>query len=330
MGSVIPILQCNCVPVFADVDPQTGNMTADTIAAKITPRTRAVILVHLYGRPADLAPIRQLCGQHGIALIEDCSQAHLAEYNGRLIGTIGDFGCFSFQQTKQITCGDGGITLINRPGDAERAELYVDKGWVRHGAGRQHRFLGMNYRMTELQGAVAVAQLRRVDGLIAQRRRTADALVKRLTAVPGILLPPQTPSIKSSWWKFALGWDESNGVSMDIVFALLQCEGIKGSRTYLPRPLFEEEMLRDRNTYGCSHYPYREEHAQPCRADYPGLVEFDRRWINLPWSHRLTERNVEEIAWGVQRVARALTRGTHGRDRSPTSVAPAQSQLVSR
>ena len=167
MGSVIPILACNCIPVFADVDPRTGNLTAETIASKLTQRTRAVVLVHLFGRPADLAPIRDLLDRHGIALIEDCSQAHFAEYAGKKVGTWGDLGCFSLQQSKQMTCGDGGITLVNRDDLAGRARLFVDKGWDRAGGIRAYPFLGMNYRMTELQAAVALAQLRKLPRSIA-------------------------------------------------------------------------------------------------------------------------------------------------------------------
>jgi hypothetical protein len=108
MGTVIPILMQQCIPVFADVDPVTGNLTAETIAKKITSRTRAVIVVHLFGRPAELGPIQELLRHKGIALIEDCAQAHLAEYRGKKVGTFGDLGCFSLQGSKQITCGDGG------------------------------------------------------------------------------------------------------------------------------------------------------------------------------------------------------------------------------
>ena len=158
MGTAIPILMANCIPVFADVDPITGNLTAETIARKITPRTRAVIVVHLFGRPADLGPIVDLLRPKGIALIEDCAQAHFAEYRGKKIGTFGDLGCFSLQQSKQITCGDGGLTLVNREDLIERASLFIDKGRSRK-AGRVHLFLGANYRMTELQGTVARAQL---------------------------------------------------------------------------------------------------------------------------------------------------------------------------
>ena len=171
MGTVIPILASNCLPIFADIDPVTGNLTAESIARRITPRTRAVILVHLFGRPADLSGITDLLRGRGISLIEDCCQAHDAEYQGRKVGTFGDFGCFSLQQSKQITCGDGGVTLVNRDDLAKRAALFADKGWDRERGARAHLFLGMNYRMTELQGAVALAQLRRLPRMIRRGER---------------------------------------------------------------------------------------------------------------------------------------------------------------
>jgi dTDP-4-amino-4,6-dideoxygalactose transaminase len=184
MGTVIPILMHHCIPVFADIDPVTGNLTAEAIAKKITSRTRAVIVVHLFGRPAELGPIQELLRSRGIALIEDCAQAHLAEYRGKKVGTFGDLGCFSLQGSKQITCGDGGITVINREDLVERARLFIDKGRSRK-AGRQHTFLGVNYRMTELQGTVARAQLAKCAAIIDARRTAADALTDRLRPLPG-------------------------------------------------------------------------------------------------------------------------------------------------
>ena len=124
---------------------RTGNLTADTIRAKITPRTKAVVLVHLFGLPADMPPIVKLLHEHGIALVEDCAQAHLAVSGGRKVGTFGDFGCFSLQQSKQITCGDGGVTIVNRPELAQRARLFGDKGWDRSAGTRAHVQFGLNY-----------------------------------------------------------------------------------------------------------------------------------------------------------------------------------------
>ena len=234
MGSVIPILACNCLPVFADVDPETGNLTAETIERKLTPRTRAVVLVHLFGRPADLGPICELLRDRKIALIEDCSQAHDAEYQGKKVGTFGDFGTFSFQQSKQITCGDGGITLVNRPELAERAALFADKGWDRKRGARSHLFLGMNYRMTELQGAVVLRQLERLPGLIKARRATAESLADELRSIRGVVPPPEQAGVDPSWWMFAFRIDEEKlGVSTAEFGEALAVEGVPVRRAIL-------------------------------------------------------------------------------------------------
>ena len=111
MGTVIAILACNLVPIFADVDPRTGIVTAETIEKQISPKTRAIIPVHLFGQPADMDPILALARQHDLKVIEDCAQAHLATYKGRPVGTLGDIGCFSYQQSKQMTTGDGGMVI---------------------------------------------------------------------------------------------------------------------------------------------------------------------------------------------------------------------------
>jgi dTDP-4-amino-4,6-dideoxygalactose transaminase/predicted dehydrogenase len=307
MGSVIPILACNCVPVFADVDPVTGNMTPDTIAAKITPRTRAIILVHLFGRPADIAGVAAVAAARGIALIEDCAQAHFAEYGGRKVGTFGDFGCFSLQQSKQITCGDGGLTLVNRAEYRHRAAMFVDKGWDRALGTRSHLFLGMNYRMTELQGAVARVQLQRLPELVASRRRTAEQLTRSLAGVPGLLPIVDAPDVKPAWWKFLFSADEAAlGVPLDTFADGLMVEGMRVVREYLPRPLFDYEVVRDQRTYGTSGYPLRQYgFTQPTLADFPGYREFCRRMLLMSWSHDVSDAHVTAMAAAVAKVADA-------------------------
>ncbi|MDZ4817627.1 MAG: DegT/DnrJ/EryC1/StrS family aminotransferase [Planctomycetota bacterium] len=311
MGSVVPILACNCIPVFADVDPRTGNMTAETIERAITPRTRAVILVHLFGRPAELGPIVEMLGRRGIPLIEDCAQAHMAEYDGRKVGTFGDFGCFSLQQAKHITCGDGGITLVNRPEDVHRTQIFVDKGWDRGAPARSHPIFGLNYRMTELQGAVALAQLDKLPRIMEQTRRTANELIRRLSSIEGLSLPPHDPLGVSSYWKLLLGIDEKQvGFELDAFYEHLLIEGVKLTRGYLPRPLFEEEVLRDRHTYGNSQYPFSAvNYRAPQREEYPGLDEFSRRWLIMGWNSRATLAHVSAVELAVRRGLTSLASG---------------------
>lgn len=312
MGTVIPILACNCLPIFADIDPATGNLTAATISAKVTPQTKAVIVVHLFGRPVDMAPVMALLKPLGIAVIEDCAQAHYADYHGRKVGTIGDIGCFSLQQSKQITCGDGGITVTNRDDLAERAALFSDKGWLRSKAGRagrNHYFLGMNYRMTELQGAVALAQAKRLPGFIRSRRESADELTRLLRDIPGIVLPPDPPGAVPSWWVYAFSTDETKiGVSPQAIFDALQVEGVPLFRNYLPQALFEYDVIKLQKTYGTSGFPFTAfPYAPPKIEDFPGFIEFNRRMMLIGWSHHARPENSRAIAKAVRKVVEQLS-----------------------
>jgi len=177
-GSVLPILFQNCVPVFADVD-DSYNIDPEDVAAKITPRTRAILAVHLFGNPCDVDALGEIARRHGVTVIEDCCQAHLTVTKGRLCGTLGTLGCFSFQQSKHMTCGDGGMTITDDPELGDRIERFRDKGWTRRPGARRYPFLGLNYRMTELQAAVALAQLEKVADVVARRNELGDLLTER-------------------------------------------------------------------------------------------------------------------------------------------------------
>lgn len=305
MGSIIPILWCNGIPVFADIDPLTGNITADSIEQQITGRTRAVVLVHLFGRPANVVEIRDLLKKRGIVLIEDCSQAHLARVDEQLVGTFGDFGCFSLQQAKQITCGDGGFTLVRDEAMLQRARLFVDKGWNRRSGTRAHEFLGMNYRMSEMQGAVALAQLKRLPGLIQARQSAANDLFRHLQATRGLVVPDPLPGHSPSWWIFNFCIDEDLlGISPDLFARLLQVEGVRARRNYLPRPIFEEEVLKQKITYGTSQFPYSiSDAAAPDIDAMPGLQEFMNRQMVISWSSRVQSSHVSQICDAISRVA---------------------------
>src|SRR5947208_8743061 len=176
LGTIIPILYQNAIPIFADID-NTYNMDPADVERKISPRTRAIIVVHLFGNPCDMDAIVDIAKRHGIALIEDCSQAHLAEYKGKYVGTIADIGCFSFQQSKQMTTGDGGMTITSNKSYYERMKLFADKGYARKGWGaRAYLFHALNYRMNELTGAVGLAQLKKIKGVVAKRRELGERL----------------------------------------------------------------------------------------------------------------------------------------------------------
>ncbi|MEC7725021.1 MAG: DegT/DnrJ/EryC1/StrS family aminotransferase, partial [Planctomycetota bacterium] len=189
MGALTPILYEGAVPVFADVDADTLNVTADTIAAQITKRTRAIIVTHLFGRPCDMPPIMELAARHGLPVVEDAAQAFGATLGEHAMGTIGAVAAFSLQQGKHITTGEGGIVCTDDDDLARQLFLYVNKAFGYGDARPDHYFPALNYRMTELQGAVACAQLPKLDEVIARRRMVAADLRARLQDLPGITCP---------------------------------------------------------------------------------------------------------------------------------------------
>src|SRR5436190_2189339 len=207
MGALPPILYQGAIPVFADVDPVTCNVTAESIERVLSERTRAVVVTHLFGNPCDMTAIMRLCRPRGIAVIEDCAQAFCARHMGQLVGTIGDIGAFSLQQGKHITTGEGGIVVTNNADYARRMFLFINKAWGYGDPQPDHYFLALNYRMTELQGAVAVAQLDKLRGAVERRIELAQQLTTALTGVPGICTPTVRQGDVHSYWKYCLGVD---------------------------------------------------------------------------------------------------------------------------
>ena len=170
-ATVAAISYTGATPVFVDVDPETFTMDPTQIASKITPRTRAILPVHLYGQSADMDPIMEIAHAHGLKVIEDCAQAHLATYKGRPVGSIGDYGCFSFYPGKNLGAyGEGGLVTTNDDTAAERMRLLRDWGQVRK---YHHEMLAYNYRMDGIQGAVLGVKFKYLDGWTEQRRSRA-------------------------------------------------------------------------------------------------------------------------------------------------------------
>jgi len=204
MGTIAPILFQQCVPVFADVD-KTFNMDPGDVQRKITSRTKAIVVVHLFGNPCHMSAMLEVARQHKIPLIEDCSQAHKTLYQGQYVGTIGDIGCFSFQQSKHMTTGDGGMCITSNKEYYEHMKLFVDKGFARKGWGsRAYLFLAPNYRMNELTAAVGRAQLKKVDAVVKKRHVLGDYLTELIGDIPGLRPAPVTAQAQSSYWLYPL------------------------------------------------------------------------------------------------------------------------------
>lgn len=205
IASVSCVVNAGATPVFADVDPDSGNLTAETIAAVLTPRTRAVIVVHLAGWPADMDPIMALAQQHGLKVIEDCAQAHGARYKGRSVGSIGHIGAWSFCQDKIMTTGgEGGMVTTNDETLWRAMWAYKDHGKSyaavyerEHPPGFRwlHEGFGTNWRMMEMQAVIGRIQLRRMSQWTARRHRHAQALAEALARLAGPNGPLRIPTL---------------------------------------------------------------------------------------------------------------------------------------
>lgn len=313
MGTLVPILYQGAVPVFADLTPRGYVLDPAAVEAAITDRTRAVVAVHLWGNPCDLAALRALCDARGIALVEDCAQAWGATYDGKPLGAFGHVATFSYNEFKHISCGDGGLAVTNDEALAQRLRLATDKAYNRRPDAlvRQPTFLANNYRMTELQAAVAIAQLRKLDDIVARRRAWCARLTDALRGTPGITLPEPTPNGDPSWWFYmmrvepgAMGGDGA----ADRFLAALQAEGVRASAHYIGQPIYRYPIFVD-------HSAYAHGDAPPfARIDYravrcPVAEAILETSVTVPVSEAFTDTDADEIAHAIRRSAAWLSAG---------------------
>nr|WP_275333410.1 DegT/DnrJ/EryC1/StrS family aminotransferase [Nodosilinea sp. TSF1-S3]MDF0367023.1 DegT/DnrJ/EryC1/StrS family aminotransferase [Nodosilinea sp. TSF1-S3] len=313
MGALSSILYQSAVPRFADVDPRTWNVTAETIAPCITPRTKAIIVTHLFGNPCQMEPIMALARAHGIPVIEDAAQAFMATQNGQPVGTLGDIGCFSLQQGKHITTGEGGLVVTNNSVMARKMWLFINKAWGYGDKKPDHYFLAPNYRMTELQGAVACAQLPKLDGVVAQRQAGANQLTAKLQGLAGVEPPFHHPGDTHVYWKYCLRVDGDviDGGAVGLAQWLKAERGIFSAPRYIQKPAFRCEVFAKQRTFGNSRFPFT--HASPEALDYsaekfPGTFEGLEKVLVLPWNEAYTDAHIDYIAEAVHTAVAALTR----------------------
>jgi dTDP-4-amino-4,6-dideoxygalactose transaminase len=312
-GTVLGILFQNAIPVFADLDPETFCLDPASVEARITARTRAIVAVHLFGGPADLDALRAIADRHGIPLIEDCAQAQLSEYRGQFVGTVGDLSCFSLNNTKHLNCGEGGVVVTDDDALARRARLFADKAWPRDGSDRYSLFLGQNYRLNELQAAVALVGLRRLEENVASRRRVVARVIEQIRAVPGLRIPRALPESRSSYWILhVLVKPELDSNSLA---SMLQAEGVPFSAKYVT-PLYTWPVLRDRQTYGRSGFPFDSPYTSRPFDYAPGLCPvFEaarERLLLLSVDEQWTDADADDVAQAIRKVftrAAAMERG---------------------
>ena len=297
IGAITPILYQGAIPVFADVSPLTGNVTAASVADRISPRTRGVIVTHLFGNPAAVDEIVDLCAPLGIAVIEDCSQAWMARRGGQFVGTIGDFGVFSTQQGKHLTTGEGGILLARDPGRARRARLFVNKAWSGDDPRPDHEFLALNARMTELQGAVGNAQLAKLCDFVDHRHKMSTDFLAAVDAIDGIAVVHADPADVASWWRIPVLVDRGL-CSPDALAEELSKVGVAALPRYIRKPVFECKVIAEQRTFGSSHWPFtlaRPEALDYSRSKFTGTGEFLDSVLVFPFNERYEPEHVSFV-----------------------------------
>jgi len=308
-GTIVGILYQNAIPVFADID-DSYNMDPGDVEANITPRTKAILLVHLFGNPCDMDRMLDIARRHKLDIIEDCAQAHLTEYKGRFVGTFGRIGCFSLQQSKHMTCGDGGVTISSDEALGLRMSMFRDKGWTRDpaAAARGYRFLGLNYRMTELHAAVALAQMDKVHEVVRKRNELGDLLSDSIRDAPGVMAAPVTSGGKHTYWNYPL---RVTGPPAERFAEALEAEGVPCWVGYTGEPIYLcMQALAGKVTFGRSGHPLDGCHGgrqiDYARGMCPRAEQVLGELVILSVHEGLSRRDVLDMAAAIRKVAEGL------------------------
>jgi perosamine synthetase len=261
IATSVAILRQNAVPVFADIDPATFNMSPQALEGAITERTKAILPVSIFGHPIDMEPLRTIAGRHSTPIIDDAAQSLGAEYHGRKVGALADITCFSFTAPKPITtAGEGGMITTDSDKLAETMSLIRNFGYDRIKClptGRlQYDRLGWNARLTQLQGAVGRVQLRKLDRFNARRVENAEFLTERLRTVEGVVPPEVVGDVRHVFWQYTIRLQpERLRVSRDEVRAALEAEGVE-TAVYYDRPIYRQPYFAELRGYGSTSCPF--------------------------------------------------------------------------
>lgn len=298
------VLAQNAIPVFADVDPATFCLDPKDIERKITDRTRAIIPVHIFGQPCDMDPIMDIAKKHNLYVIEDCCQAYGSKYKGKMVGTIGNLGVFSLQMSKQITCGEGGIVVSNDGKLFDKANLFANYGQY-IGKPYNHHIFGCNFRLTELQSAVAIAQLKKIDRFLNERKRFVDLVEKTLKDTPEICLAYVPEWAEPHYWLYPMRYNEEKA-RFSIEEFIKRCkENDIHIGGYIPRPNYLEPPFKDKATYkhrcpfDCKWYPKKIEYQEGL---CPVLEKAMKTLLIINNHHSRLSKEIRKIAGGIKKV----------------------------
>lgn len=306
IGTVIGVLYQQAVPVFADLGAGTYNLDVADVERRITPKTKAIIAVHLTGNPCDLNALKALADRHNLVLIEDCAQAWGARYRGKPIGTVGHLACFSLQNSKHITCGDGGVVASSDERFGPLLQKYGDKGGNRSKWGGFDAF-ATNYRMSEPQAAVVAAQLTRLEEIAAKRARLGNLLTEKIADLPGIIPHQVHPEDRAVYWFYMFRMQpEGFRCGRSEFVRALTAEGAPVRGGYIGVPLYGEPVFQ-KHAFFAGRWPVKEMglttmdfSKHKCAEAEAILVTGMRVPVNEFW----TEEYVLQVAAAIRKVAR--------------------------
>lgn len=286
IASAFPLIYLGAKPVLVDADKNTWNIDIKKIEEKITDKTKAIMPVHIYGCPVNMDPLIKIARDYNLYVIEDAAEAHGAEYKGRKAGSLGDIGCFSFYANKIITTGEGGMMVTNNKEIYQMAKMLKDLAFIKK---RRflHYHLGFNYRMTNIQAAVGVAQLKKIDVLAQKRIENAYLYNELLRDIEGITLPPENSGIKNAYWMYSILIDKNKfGIGRDELAQMLRKEGIETRPFFIP--MHKQPVFMKMGLFKGERYPVAE--------------MLSEGGINLPSSSLLKKKEIEFICSTIKKA----------------------------
>lgn len=272
------VMYAGATPVTVDVDSTTGNIDPTKIEAKITPKTKAIMVVHLYGHPADMDAINNIAKKHRLFVIEDAAEAHGAEYKGKKAGSLGDIAIFSFYGNKIVTSGEGGMVVTNSKKFIDKARAIKN---LAHTQGKRfhHQTIGYNYRLTNVQAAIGVGELKNIDKYLAKKRWMKDTYHKLLKDIPYLTLPSESKDVTNVYWMYNILITPDSPISRDALMKLLSKNRVQ-TRTYF-YPLHAQPIIKKK---------------APQTGSYPVTNDLSKRGLYLPSGLALTKAQITKVS----------------------------------
>jgi perosamine synthetase len=284
IATALAVVHNGATPVPVDSENVTWNLDLGLIESLITPRTRAIIPVHLYGHPVDMERLCDIAERNNLVVIEDCAESHGATCRGKMTGTFGNMGCFSFYANKVITTGEGGMVITDDEALAKQLKLLSNLAFTKPRF--RHELAGYNFRMTGYQAAMGLVQLQKIEQIIAEKRRVAHTYNRYLSDIPGVQLPAEAEWARNVYWMYAIVIHPEFGMGRDALMEHLQDSGIE-TRTFFC-PMNQQPCLQSRPDF----------REVPCPVA-------DRLWetgLYLPSTYSLPEETIKKIADSIRQA----------------------------